>query len=65
MPSSGAPLATTASELKHRSNDQIEATVAHALIARGELERILYCWVGAGTQPSRRFLTLPPPRSMR
>lgn len=45
-----------------------DAATTHALNARGELERILFCWSRASTmgpQPSRRFLPLPPPRSMR
>ncbi|MBM5651317.1 hypothetical protein GSH05_06490 [Burkholderia pseudomallei] len=45
-----------------------DAATAHALNARGELERVLFCWSRAstmGSQPSRRFLPLPPPRSMR
>ncbi|KGC38833.1 hypothetical protein DO71_4599 [Burkholderia pseudomallei] len=46
----------------------LDAATAHALNARGELERVLFCWSRAstmGSQPSRRFLPLPPPRSMR
>lgn len=68
MQSRDIPLATTAPKSKHCPIEQIDATVAHALAARGELERILYCWISAGTmrtQPSRRFLPLSPPRSTR
>ncbi len=46
----------------------LDEATAHALNARGELERVLFCWSRAstmGSQPSRRFLPLPPPRSMR
>ncbi|AIP62005.1 hypothetical protein [Burkholderia thailandensis] len=62
------PLAAAAQKSEHCPIEQTDATVAHALAARGELERILYCWVSAGTmrtQPSRRFLPLSPPRSTR
>lgn len=68
MQSRDMPLAATAPKSEHCPIEQIDAIVAHALAARGELERILYRWVGAGTmrtQPSRRFLPLPRPRSMR
>ncbi|KIX68823.1 hypothetical protein [Burkholderia pseudomallei] len=53
---------------KNEGESCFDAATAHALNARGELERVLFCWSRAstmGSQPSRRFLPLPPQRSMR